>query len=94
MPATGWPNLATQLWAYSLADAWVNNVNVLLLGALFEWNGIEAELSATLPRTTKMDTDFFSACAALFQEAGGTINPEHVANRSVAALLHNQRCRH
>lgn len=92
VPAAGWPNLAAQLWAYSLADDWVDNVNVLLIGALFAWNGVEAKLSAALPRTTKMDKELFTACATLFLKAGGTINSTHVANRHVAALLRNSRC--
>lgn len=91
LPVTGWPNLAVQLWAYSLANPWANDANVMLSSALFNWNGIEAELSETRPRTIKTDREFFLACATLFQTWGGALKPGAIANRDIKKLLHESR---
>lgn len=73
VPSEGWPSLAAQLWSYCWAGPWARSPNVLLVGVIFDWNGVEATLGKIWPRTMKTDRDLSNSCKRLFQAWGGDI---------------------
>jgi hypothetical protein len=89
-PPAGWPNLAAQLWSYSWAGPWADAKNVLLVGALFDWNGVEATLGSIWPRTTKGDPLLCNSCGKLFRAWGGDIKSSAVNDPALRRILRSQ----
>lgn len=88
IPDCGWPNLATQLWAYSWIDEWKDVEHMVLVGALYE-RGLreEVDILDLCPRTIKADPDLNAACARLFRAWGGDIHPNVVKSTKLQKLL-------
>ena len=87
IPEHGWSNLAAQLWAYSLADPWVDQEDVYLAGLVYQWNGTDPVWTGVVPRTQRTDDLLNAACRRLFEKWGGRIDPARINNRRIRQLL-------
>lgn len=94
IPKNGWPNLVSQLWAYSWVDDWADEQNVLLVGGIFNWYPIEenVEISDVFPRAVKTDLELNKCCARLFKKWGGEVNFEKLGNKRLCQLLRDAIC--
>ena len=80
IPSDGWPDIRSQLWAYSLIDDWADNKDIILVGEIWGFEKIKIDgitRSEPFVRQSiswrKGDYEFSEQNRLLFKAFGGVI---------------------